>query len=48
MVVTKFPEVETADRNGLVAIGGDLDPEALLPAYSSGIPDSVSLRRNAT
>lgn len=35
--MTKFPDPETADRFGLVAIGGDLDPETLLLAYSSGI-----------
>ena len=37
MVVTKFPDVEAADENGLLAIGGDLDPETLLLAYSQGI-----------
>jgi leucyl/phenylalanyl-tRNA---protein transferase len=37
MVVTEFPPVETADSSGLLAIGGDLDPETLLLAYSRGI-----------
>jgi leucyl/phenylalanyl-tRNA--protein transferase len=37
MVVIKFPNLETADRSGLLAVGGDLDPETLLLAYSQGI-----------
>ena len=37
MVVSSFPPVELADQNGLLAIGGDLDPHSLLLAYSSGI-----------
>lgn len=32
-----FPDPETADENGLLAIGGDLRPERLLEAYSNGI-----------
>lgn len=32
-----FPPVETADENGLLAIGGDLSPERLILAYKSGI-----------
>jgi leucyl/phenylalanyl-tRNA--protein transferase len=32
-----FPPAETADRHGIVAIGGDLRPERLTLAYSSGI-----------
>ncbi|MDZ7613175.1 MAG: leucyl/phenylalanyl-tRNA--protein transferase [Flavobacteriaceae bacterium] len=32
-----FPPVETADENGLLAIGGDLSPERLMCAYRSGI-----------
>ena len=32
-----FPPVETADEEGIVAIGGDLSPERLLLAYRSGI-----------
>lgn len=37
MVVTRFPPVETADDDGLIAIGGDLDPQSVLLAYQSGI-----------
>jgi len=32
-----FPPVETAEPDGLLAIGGDLSPQRLLLAYSSGI-----------
>jgi leucyl/phenylalanyl-tRNA--protein transferase len=32
-----FPNPETAREDGLLAIGGDLNPERLLSAYSSGI-----------
>jgi len=32
-----FPSVETANRDGIVAVGGDLSPERLLLAYKSGI-----------
>lgn len=32
-----FPPVETANEEGIVAIGGDLSPERLLLAYKSGI-----------
>ncbi len=32
-----FPEVESADENGLLAIGGDLSVERLLCAYRNGI-----------
>ena len=32
-----FPPVHLADKNGLLAIGGDLSPERLLLAYKSGI-----------
>lgn len=32
-----FPPVENADKDGLLAIGGDLSPERLLLAYNSGI-----------
>ncbi len=32
-----FPPVETADPDGLLAIGGDLNPERLLAAYRAGI-----------
>ena len=37
MVIEAFPPVETADRDGVLAIGGDLEPESLLLAYRSGI-----------
>lgn len=33
----KFPEVSTATKEGIVAIGGDLTPQRLLLAYKSGI-----------
>jgi len=32
-----FPPVNLADKNGLLAIGGDLSAERLLLAYKSGI-----------
>ncbi|HEX8577628.1 MAG TPA: leucyl/phenylalanyl-tRNA--protein transferase [Flavobacterium sp.] len=32
-----FPDVSLADKDGLLAIGGDLSPERLLLAYKSGI-----------
>ena len=32
-----FPNVEEADKMGILAIGGDLTPERLLLAYQSGI-----------
>ncbi len=32
-----FPKPEKADRQGLLAVGGDLSPERLLVAYYSGI-----------
>jgi leucyl/phenylalanyl-tRNA---protein transferase len=32
-----FPPVESADSDGLLAIGGDLSPERLVSAYRSGI-----------
>ena len=32
-----FPPAELAEKNGLLAIGGDLSPERLLLAYCSGI-----------
>ncbi len=37
MVIRAFPPLESADENGLVAVGGDLDLESLLLAYRSGI-----------
>lgn len=35
--VLKFPPTESADEEGLLAIGGDLSPERLLLAYRNGI-----------
>ena len=32
-----FPHPEMADKNGIIAIGGDLDPDRLLTAYRFGI-----------
>jgi len=32
-----FPEPALADKNGLLAIGGDLSEERLLLAYQNGI-----------
>ncbi len=37
MPITKFPPIETADEQGILALGGDLHPESLLLAYSQGI-----------
>ncbi|MEY4667913.1 MAG: hypothetical protein RL518_612 [Pseudomonadota bacterium] len=37
MVIKRFPPVEDADEHGLLAIGGDLDPDSILLAYRSGI-----------
>jgi leucyl/phenylalanyl-tRNA--protein transferase len=37
MTIVEFPPVETADDDGLLAFGGDLEPESLLLAYRSGI-----------
>ncbi len=33
----EFPPVENASKEGLLAVGGDLSPERLVLAYSSGI-----------
>lgn len=33
----RFPSVEEADKDGFLAMGGDLSPERLLLAYKSGI-----------
>ena len=32
-----FPDVTEADRDGILAVGGDLSPERLILAYQSGI-----------
>lgn len=37
MTIEEFPDVETADEDGLVAIGGDLAPQSIVLAYKSGI-----------
>jgi leucyl/phenylalanyl-tRNA--protein transferase len=37
MAIIAFPPVETADDDGLLAIGGDLEEESLMLAYRSGI-----------
>lgn len=37
MAVLKFPPVETADENGLLALGGDLEVPTLILAYRQGI-----------
>lgn len=37
MAIVRFPPVELADENGLLAMGGDLSVQSLLLAYRSGI-----------
>lgn len=37
MTIDRFPPIELADENGLLAVGGDLEVESLLLAYKSGI-----------
>lgn len=37
MAIIEFPPVENADENGLLALGGDLEIESLLLAYTQGI-----------
>lgn len=37
MAIHDFPPVETADQHGLLALGGDLEVDSLLLAYSRGI-----------
>lgn len=37
MAIADFPPVESADEHGLLALGGDLEVESLLLAYSRGI-----------
>lgn len=37
MGILNFPPVESADEHGLLALGGDLEVESLLLAYSRGI-----------
>jgi leucyl/phenylalanyl-tRNA--protein transferase len=37
MAIINFPPIETADENGLLALGGDLEVDSLVLAYSLGI-----------
>ncbi len=37
MAIAEFPPLEEADEHGLLAIGGDLEVDSLLLAYSQGI-----------
>ena len=37
MAIVEFPPIDSADEHGLLAIGGDLEIESLLLAYSKGI-----------
>ncbi len=37
MAILAFPPVNTADEDGVLAIGGDLEVESLLLAYQNGI-----------
>ncbi len=37
MAVHRFPDPRTADESGLLAFGGDLQPETLILAYRQGI-----------
>ena len=37
MAIAEFPPIENADEHGLLAIGGDLEVDSLLLAYSQGI-----------
>lgn len=37
MAITNFPPVDNADEHGLLALGGDLELETLILAYSKGI-----------
>lgn len=37
MAIEAFPPIESADEHGLLALGGDLEPESLILAYTSGI-----------
>jgi len=37
MAITAFPPVQTANEDGLLAVGGDLEIQSLLLAYSKGI-----------
>jgi leucyl/phenylalanyl-tRNA--protein transferase len=37
MAIAEFPPVDSADEHGLLAVGGDLEIDSLLLAYSQGI-----------
>lgn len=37
MALDPFPDIETADNDGLLAVGGDLSEERLIMAYKNGI-----------
>lgn len=37
MTIIAFPPLDTADEDGLLAIGGDLEPDSLVLAYQNGI-----------
>lgn len=37
MAIVEFPPIESADEDGLLAIGGDLEVVSLIKAYSEGI-----------
>ena len=37
MAISRFPPVDSADEDGLLAVGGDLDVDSLLLAYRNGI-----------
>ncbi len=37
MAIVAFPPIEEADEHGLLAVGGDLEMESLLLAYTQGI-----------
>ncbi len=42
-----FPAPDTADEDGLVGVGADLEPDTLLSAYRAGLfPMPLSIRRN--
>ncbi len=46
MAAWDFPPAETADDDGLVGVGADLEPDTLLAAYRAGLfPMPVSTRR---
>lgn len=36
-MISRFPPLDYADRHGLLALGGDLEPDTILDAYRRGI-----------